>query len=298
VLCYDGKSSRKLCKKLKNFDLHNHSTASDGLLAPGALVRLARQNGCDGLALTDHDTTDGIAEAVEAAAVVGLRFIAGVEISVSWAPDIDSKSTTLHIVGLNVEPQHAALVAGLASVRNGRTDRARAIGADLERAGIPGTFDKAYAFAENKTMISRTHFARVLVESGRVKDVGSAFQKYLTPGKPGFVPHRWATLGDAVGWIRAAGGVAVIAHPGRYNISSAAMTQLLTEFKALGGEAIEVVTGSHTTKQFGEYAARAREFGLMASRGADYHGPGESTAEPGTLPMLPDDLTPVWSRWS
>jgi 3',5'-nucleoside bisphosphate phosphatase len=298
VLCYDEKSSRKLCKKLKNFDLHNHSTASDGLLAPGALVRLALQNGCDGLALTDHDTTDGIAEAVDAAAAIGLRFIAGVEISVSWAPDIDSKSTTLHIVGLNVEPQHAALVAGLASVRNGRTDRARAIGADLERVGIPGTFDKAYAFAENKTMISRTHFARVLVEGGHVRDVGSAFQKYLTPGKPGFVPHRWATLGDAVGWIRAAGGVAVIAHPGRYNISSAAMMQLLTAFKALGGEAIEVVTGSHTTKQFGEYAARAREFGFMASRGADYHGPGESAAEPGTLPMLPDDLTPVWSRWS
>jgi 3',5'-nucleoside bisphosphate phosphatase len=287
-----------LCNKLNNFDLHNHSTASDGLLAPAALVRLAAQNGCDALALTDHDTTDGIAEAADAANAMGLAFIAGVEISVTWAPDADSKSTTLHIVGLNIDPQHETLLTGLASVRNGRIDRARAIGADLERVGILGTFDQAYAYAENKTMISRTHFARALVDSGHVKDVGSAFQKYLTPGKPGFVPHRWATLADAVGWICAAGGVAVIAHPGRYNINSGAMTQLLTEFKALGGAAIEVVTGSHTNKQFGEYAARAREFGLLASRGADYHGPGESAAEPGTLPLLPDDLTPVWSHWS
>lgn len=283
---------------MKNFDLHNHSTASDGLLAPAALVRLAAQNGCDALALTDHDTVDGIAEAAAAAREIDLDFVAGVEISVTWAPDIDSKSTTLHIVGLNIDVAHDTLIEGLASVRNGRIDRARAIGADLERVGIPGTFDQACAYAENKTMISRTHFARALVESGHVKDVGGAFQKYLTPGKPGFVPHRWATLADAVGWIRAAGGVAVIAHPGRYNIDSAAMTQLLTEFKALGGAAIEVVTGSHTNKQFGEYAARAREFGLMASRGADYHGPGESAAEPGTLPLLPDDLVPVWSHWA
>lgn len=268
------------------------------MLAPAALVRLAAQNRCDALALTDHDTVDGIAEATAAARAIGLDFVAGVEISVTWASDIDSKSTTLHIVGLNINAEHDALMEGLASVRNGRIDRARAIGADLGRVGIPGTFEQAYAYAENKTMISRTHFARVLVEGGHVKDVGSAFQKYLTPGKPGFVPHRWATLADAVGWIRAAGGVAVIAHPGRYNIDSGAMTQLLTEFKTLGGAAIEVVTGSHTNKQFGEYAARAREFGLMASRGADYHGPGESTAEPGTLPLLPDDLVPVWSHWS
>jgi hypothetical protein len=280
---------------LKNFDLHNHSTASDGLLAPADVVRLAANNGCDALALTDHDVTDGLADARAAAQECGLRFISGVEISVSWVPDEDSKSTTLHIVGLGINEQHAAMVNGLASVRNGRLNRARLIGESLANAGIPGIFDAAYALAENKAMIGRTHFARALVDAGRVKDIGSAFQKFLTPGHPGFVPHRWASLDDAVAWIRASGGVAVMAHPGRYNVDSASMTKLLREFKDVGGEGIEVITGSHSTKQYGEYAARAREFGLLASRGADYHGPGESNAEPGTLPLLPDDLRPVWA---
>lgn len=280
---------------MNNFDLHNHSTASDGMLPPADVVRLAAANGCDAFALTDHDTTDGLAVAADTARAIGLRFISGVEISVSWTPDVDSKSTTLHIVGLGVNADHPTLANGLASVRNGRLERARKMGEDLANAGVPGVFEAAYALAENKTMIGRTHFARVLVETRKVKDVGSAFQKYLTPGHPGFVPHLWATLSDAVSWIRAASGVAVIAHPGRYNISSEQMTKLLTEFKALGGGAIEVVTGSHSNKQYGEYAARAREFGFMASRGADFHGLGESKSLPGTLPPLPADLRPVWS---
>jgi 3',5'-nucleoside bisphosphate phosphatase len=258
-------------------------------------MALAARNRCDAIALTDHDTLDGLVEAGQAAGDLGLGFVPGVEISVSWASDEDSRTTTLHIVGLGFDANHPALVNGLASVRSGRTDRARAIGDDLARAGIPDTFARAYEIAENKDMISRTHFARVMVERGLVKEVGAAFQKYLTPGKPGFVPHRWATLENAVSWIVAAGGVAVVAHPGRYNIDSAAMDRLLDQFKSCGGKGIEVITGSHSPRQFGEFAKRARDFGLLASRGADFHGPDESAAEPGTLPPLPDDLTPVWS---
>ncbi len=280
---------------LKNFDLHNHTIASDGLLTASALVALAVKNGCDALALTDHDTTAGLVEAQQAADALKLRFIPGVEISVSWTPNADAKSTTLHIVGLGFDAENPVLAAGLSGIREGRTARAKLIGDDFARIGMPGMFEAAYGFAENKSMIGRTHFARALVARGEVNEVGKAFNRYLTPGRPGFVPHRWASLGDAVAWIIAAGGVAVIAHPGRYKLQKADMTQLLGEFKDLGGRSIEVMTGSHSPPQFREYALRAKEFGFLASRGADYHGPGESHYEPGRVPLLPDDLTPVWT---
>jgi 3',5'-nucleoside bisphosphate phosphatase len=283
---------------LNNFDLHNHSTASDGLLPAADVVALAARNQCDAFALTDHDTTAGLADATAAAHSLGMRFITGVEISVSWAPNIDAKATTLHIVGLGIDASNAALSAGLQSIRLGRYNRGKLIGDDLARAGIDGMFDAAYALAANKDMLGRTHFARALVNAGRVTEVKAAFQRYLTPGRPGYVPHQWASLADAVGWIRAAGGVAVIAHPGRYNIDKAVQRQLFDEFKALGGQAIEVITGSHTNQQYREYAKLAREFGFLASRGADYHGPGETPVQPGTLPPLPDDLVPVWSQLS
>jgi 3',5'-nucleoside bisphosphate phosphatase len=285
----------KFCYFLNNFDLHNHSTASDGLLAPADVVALAARNGCDAFALTDHDTVDAVAEAQAAADAIGLRFIAGVEISVSWAPNIDAKSVTLHIVGLGIDASNPALGGGLQGIRAGRTSRAKLIGDDLARVGIEGMFEAAYALAANRDMIGRTHFARALVNAGRVNEVGIAFQRYLTPGRPGYVPHQWASLADAVAWIRAAGGVAVIAHPGRYRIDKAEARQLFDEFKSLGGTAIEVVTGSHTPKQYREYALLAKEFGFLASRGADYHGPGESQFQPGKLPLLPDGLSPVWT---
>ena len=282
-------------KILNNFDLHNHSIASDGLLTSSALIALAVKNGCDALALTDHDTTAGLVEAQKAADALNLRFIPGVEISVSWTPNADAKSTTLHIVGLGFDAENPVLAAGLNGIREGRTARARLMGDDFARIGMHGMFEAAYEFAENKSMIGRTHFARALVARGAVSEVGKAFNRYLTPGRPGFVAHRWASLGDALAWIMAAGGVAVMAHPGRYKLQKAEMTQLLGEFKDLGGRSIEVMTGSHSPPQFREYALRAKEFGFLASRGADYHGPGESHYEPGRVPLLPDDLTPVWS---
>ena len=282
-------------KILNNFDLHNHSIASDGLLTSSALIALAVDNGCDALALTDHDTTAGLVEAQKAADELNLRFIPGVEISVSWTPNADAKSTTLHIVGLGFDAENPVLAAGLNGIREGRTARAKLMGDDFARIGMHGMFEAAYEFAENKSMIGRTHFARALVARGAVNGVGKAFNRYLTPGRPGFVAHRWASLGDALAWIMAAGGVAVMAHPGRYKLQKAEMTQLLGEFKDLGGRSIEVMTGSHSPPQFREYALRAKEFGFLASRGADYHGPGESHYEPGQVPLLPDDLTPVWS---
>ena len=286
---------------MQNFDLHNHSIASDGLLTPRALIELAVASGCDAIALTDHDTTDGLLEAGEVARENRLRFIRGVEISVTWPLAADGgtahrdiKPTTIHIVGLGIDPANAALTCGLESIRAGRLARARLMGEDFARIGIDGLFDDAYDLAENKTMIGRTHFARALAGRGLVKSVGKAFERYLTFGRPGYVAHRWVSLVDAVGWISAAGGVPVVAHPGRYKLSRAEIRLLLNDFKIAGGRAIEVVTGSHQPYQYREYAALAHEMGFLASRGSDYHGPGESHFQPGKLPLLPADLTPVW----
>lgn len=275
-----------------NYDLHNHSNCSDGAHRPSELVRIASEAGATVIALTDHDCTYGLAEAAEAAVVAGIGFVPGVEISVTW------EDSTIHIVGLNIDATNPALVAGLASIRNGRISRGREMAKDFDALGIAGTFEGAWALAENKEMLGRTHFARYLVEKGVVPDVSRAFDRFLVKGRPGYVAHEWAKLGDAVAWIRGAGGIAVIAHPGRYKITHEAMRRLIAEFIAAGGEAIEVVTGSHTTDQYRQYARLAREFNLLASRGADFHGLGESPHRPGTLPPLPADLTPVWARWT
>ncbi len=278
---------------LENFDLHNHSNASDGLLPPAEVIRLAQQGKCDAVALTDHDTTSGLEEAANMANLLGMRFIPGIEISVSWRAD--SLNTTLHIVGLGIDRQNKILQDGLSAVREGRWGRAQQIGADLEQAGIHGAFEGACANAENKEMIGRTHFARYLVETGVAKSIANVFDRYLAKGKPGYVAHEWAALADAIAWIRHAGGVAVLAHPGRYKITEESMRELIEEFRSSGGEAIEVVTGSHQPHQFRQYAALAKEFNLLASRGADFHGLDESYYKPGTLPSLPAGLTPVWT---
>ena len=281
--------------------MHNHSIASDGLLTPRALIELAVSAGCDAIALTDHDTTDGLTEAAAAAQELNLRFIRGVEISVTWplnagagASHAEIKPTTIHVVGLGIDPANAALSAGLESIRTGRMARARLMGDDLARVGIVGLFEDALDMAENKTMIGRTHFARALAGRGLVKNVGKAFERYLTFGRPGFVAHQWASLAEAVGWIVEAGGIPVVAHPGRYRLSRADMKLLLEEFKESGGRAIEVVTGSHQPHQYREYAAIAREMDFLASRGSDFHGLDESHFKPGKLPPLPAGLTPVW----
>jgi 3',5'-nucleoside bisphosphate phosphatase len=273
---------------LLNIDLHCHSNISDGLLPPAELVRRAAECGVEALALTDHDNIGGLDEARAEALKLNMLFINGVEISVSW------EKTTLHIVGLGIDPKNAELVKGLHSIRAGRHARAQLMADDLKRVGLPDLLEGAYTYANNRDMIGRAHFARYMAEKGLVTDVKSAFKKYLVKGKPGFVPHQWASLPDCVNWIVGAGGIAVIAHPGRYDISAAAMRRLITEFKSLGGGAIEVITSNHTKDQAGQYGALAKEFDLAASRGSDYHGPGESYTQPGRLANLPADLRAVW----
>jgi predicted metal-dependent phosphoesterase TrpH len=274
-----------------NVDLHCHSTASDGLLKPEELVARAAANGVEMLALTDHDDLSGLAQARARAESEGVGFVDGVEISVTW------KESTVHIVGLQIDPEDSVLRSGLESVREGRAMRAEKMGEALAAEGIPGSLAGAKTYAENPSLISRSHFARHLVKTGRAPDVRSVFQRYLVEGKPGFVPHQWASLGDAVSWIRASGGIAVVAHPGRYKLPRPELHALLAEFRDRGGEGIEVVTGSHSPEQYFEFARIAREFGLSASRGSDYHGKGESRADLGALPQLPDDLKPVWHDW-
>ena len=273
-----------------NADLHCHSTASDGTLAPADVVRRAHANGVDLLALTDHDELLGLAEAAAEAADIGLRFVPGVEISVSWLDQ------TLHIVGLGVDPANEALVAGLAQVRGGRDGRAMRIGDELARIGIPGAFEGALRYAGNPALLSRAHFARYLVEVGVAKNVHDVFLHYLARGKPGYVEHVWATLEDAVGWIKGAGGLAVIAHPGRYRLSCAEMNMLFEQFRDLGGEAVEVSCGAHDGGQLLAFARMARKYGLLASRASDFHGPEDSPIDLGRASPLPPDLTPVWTR--
>ncbi|MGH8737341.1 MAG: 3',5'-nucleoside bisphosphate phosphatase [Burkholderiales bacterium] len=273
-----------------NADLHCHSTASDGALSPGDVVRRAATQGVEMLALTDHDQLDGLHEAREAAHETGIVLVDGVEISVSW------RGVTLHVVGLGVDARNPALNAGLERVRSGRIARARAMGQSLEQAGISGSFEGALALARNPAMVSRTHFARHLAQCGCVAGTKDAFRHYLVPGKPGYVPHDWAPLAEALRWIVDAGGRAVLAHPGRYALSAGAMESLLAEFRAAGGKAIEVVTGSHSRDQYALFGALAVQHGLAASRGSDFHGPEES-AELGSLPALDRCLRPVWADW-
>jgi predicted metal-dependent phosphoesterase TrpH len=261
------------------------------VLSPARVVERAAANGVAVLALTDHDEVAGLAAASEAARAAGIRFVPGVEISVTWS------DTSIHIVGLAVDPEHPTLASNLDHVRSSRGRRAERIAAEFDRLGIAGTLEGAYACAENPKVISRTHFARFLVELGIAPDVAAVFRRYLARGKPGYVPHQWAELVDAVAWIRASGGRAVVAHPGRYKLPRAELRRFLGEFKAAGGEGIEVVTGSHTPDQYGEFARLAREFEFLASRGSDFHGPGESLADLGRLPPLPADLKPVWHDW-
>ena len=271
-------------------DLHSHSNISDGLLSPSALVQHAAEHGLRVLALTDHDDMAGLDEARQAAGMYGIQLIDGVEISVTW------RRRTLHIVGLKVDPAYAPLVEGLRQIRAGRHTRALGMAASLEKAGIHGSLDGAYRYA-SEGIISRTHFARYLMEKGYGNEMRKIFKKYLVKGKPGYVEHHWAGLEEAVGWIVNSGGIAVIAHPGRYDMGRPTMLELMEEFRAYGGSAIEVVTGSHTLDQYQEYARIAGLFGLQASQGSDYHGQGLSYMEMGRLPALPTNCVPVWQDW-
>lgn len=272
-------------------DLHCHSNVSDGMLAPAAVAQTARAAGVDVWALTDHDEVGGIAAARAAAAAQGMRFVTGVEISITWANE------TVHIVGLQIDETNPALLAGLECTRSGRDTRGREIARQLEQAGIPDAYAGALKYVGNPDLMSRTHFARYLVEIGVCTNIAEVFKKYLSEGKPGYVPHCWASLEDSVRWIQGAGGIAVIAHPGRYKFNALTQGVLFDEFKQLGGTAIEVVTGSHAPQQYAEYAELARRYGFLASRGTDFHAPGEARVDFAQLPPLPASVTPVWHDW-
>lgn len=274
-------------------DLHSHSTVSDGLLTPREVVERAADHGVELFALTDHDEVSGLAEADATAREVGLAFVHGVEISVTWA------STTVHVVGLGIDPDHRPLRESLARVRSGRTERAQQMAAGLVAAGIEDAYEGALRFVRNPELISRTHFARHLVESGYCRDVRDVFRRYLVAGKPGYVPHQWAQLDEAVAWIADAGGVAVLAHPGRYRVGELKLQELVREFKEAGGTALEVVTSNHTPDQMRRFARMARDMEFEASRGSDFHGPEEAeNVELGVVPPLPPGLIPVWHRFT
>ena len=274
-----------------NVDLHCHSTISDGVLAPADVAARAAANGVDVWALTDHDEVRGIPQARAAALDLGMRYLTGLEISVTWA------GTTIHIVGLNVDETNEDLLAGLAKTRSGRQLRAEDMSASLARAGIPNVYQGALKYVGNPDLISRSHFARYLVEIGVCENVSAVFKKFLIEGKPGYVPHRWATLAEAVGWIRRSGGAAVVAHPGRYDLSPIAFDALFLEFRSYGGNAIEVITGSHTVDQYSEFTKVATRYGFRGSRGSDFHAPDSTAIDLGCLPNLAKELVPVWSGW-
>jgi len=261
---------------------------SDGTLTPEELAARAAANGVELWALTDHDEIGGQHRAAAAARQNGIKYLTGTEISVTFAGE------TVHIVGLGFDPDDAAISEGLYDTRGGRGKRAQEMSEQLAKVGIHGAYEGALKFVGNPELISRTHFARFLVEGGYCRDTAEVFRKFLTEGKPGYVPHRWATLKDAVTWITAANGLAVIAHPGRYKFTANEEYALFLEFKAHGGKGIEVVTGSHSPAEYVEYADKALEFGFAASRGSDFHSPDESHCDLGKLPWLPGNLTPVW----
>lgn len=271
-----------------NADLHSHSIVSDGTLTPEELAARAAANGVELWSLTDHDEIAGQRRAMEAAREHGVKYLTGTEISVSFA------GRTVHVVGLGFDPDDEAMNRGLLAVRGGRDARAREMADGLAKVGIKGAYEGARQYVGNPELVSRTHFARFLVETGVCRDSYEVFDRFLTEGKPGFVEHKWASLGDAVRWIRSAGGMAIIAHPARYRFTPNEEFALFTDFRHHGGHGVEVVTGSHTAAEYIEYGQTAREFGLAASRGSDFHCPRESRTDLGALPYLPGELTPVW----
>lgn len=274
-----------------NADLHCHSIFSDGTLTPEALAERAVERGVALWSLTDHDTLDGQKRAQQAAQQLRLNYCYGVEISVTWAEQ------TLHILGLNIDPECTLLINGLNAIRAERMERAKKIALALEKVGITNAYQKALSYASHPESISRTHFARYLVDIGICSNISEVFKRYLGQGCPAYIPLKWASLAQAIQWIKAAQGVAVIAHPGRYPLSLLQKQMLFDEFKNLGGLGIEVITGNHQPYQYHEYTQIALQYGFLASRGSDFHSPQESYADLGSLPALPTSLTPIWHHW-
>ena len=272
------------------YDLHAHSTASDGTLSPAELMQHAHAAGVNVMALTDHDTTAGIAEARDTATQLGMEFIPGIELSVTW------DNRTVHIVGLGIDENSEPIQVGIKKLMDFRQWRAEEIGRRLEKAGYPDMYEKAKAYS-NGRLIGRVHFARALVAAGHADTVGAVFKKFLVGGKPGFVPGAWAELGDVVKWIREAGGRAIIAHPARYDMTHTKLRQLIADFKELGGEGFEVCSGSHSKDDVNTMEQHARDFDLLASAGSDFHGPENPWVNLGQLAPIPQGLKPVWHDW-
>lgn len=275
---------------MSTYDLHAHTNYSDGTLSPAELVARARANGVSTLALTDHDVTDGLAEAQAAAECQGVRLIAGVEVSVTW------QRHTVHVVGLCIDPSDAALQRGLKRLRAQRWERAQQISHRLLKKNIKNALAET-ADLTRGTVVSRTHFARFLVARGYVNDMGQAFKYYLGKGRVAHVPGQWAGLGEAVDWIRGAGGIAVVAHPSRYPLSPKMLRRLLQDFRECGGIAIEVASGSLAASDMKQLSGLAAEFAFLASVGSDFHGLEKPWADVGKLPSLAPELTPVWSAF-
>ena len=274
-----------------NIDLHTHTSRSDGLFSPEELVRRAHMNGAQALAVTDHDMVKGVAQARQACSQFGLHFVPGVEISITW------NGRSVHIVGLQVDENSAEFIGNLDANRNGRVERAQEISKKLEDLGIYGAFEGVLAQVADPIVISRKHFSRFLVDAKVCSTPTEAFDRFLKLGRPAYVFHEWTTLEKALQWIKDAGGIAVIAHPGRYEISETALLRLFDEFKEMGGTGIEVVTGSHARARYPYFAKLARRYGFLASAGSDFHAPGENYLDVGILPDLPSGLTPVWHDW-
>lgn len=253
-------------------------------------MKYARLQGVNVLALTDHDTTNGVSEALQAAESLDLSVIAGVEISVIW------RNQTLHILGLNVDVNNKELQAGLSQIRDARVLRAQEIGRRLAKAGIPDTYAQANVLS-NGANVTRTHFAKVLIEKGFARDMKQVFKRFMVPGKPGYVAGEWAAMEDALQWVKNAGGISVIAHPARYKLTATKMRLMIEDFIEAGGQGIEVISGSHSTDEAIRIAGLARRYNLLASRGSDFHDPAIAYINMLTLPQLPADLTPVWESW-
>lgn len=272
------------------YDLHTHTTASDGELSPKALVIKAKANGVDVLAITDHDTTEGIAEAEIEACKQNIRLLPGIELSVSWM------DKNFHIVGLGIDPDNEKLKASLTETEKLRQQRAIEIGKKLEKIGVIKAYYEARELAGVSTL-TRSHFARVLINQGFADDSREVFKKYLVQNKPGFVKTNWVEMASGIKLIKDAGGKAILAHPMRYNITASWLRRFLAAFKQAGGIGIEVVTGSSNVDEITTTAAYARRFELSGSAGSDYHGFDNTWVKLGQLAAMPESVTPVWKNW-
>jgi len=273
-----------------NIDLHTHSNMSDGTLSPTELVQRAHNKRVKTLALTDHDSTNGLLEARKAAQPLGINLIDGVEVSVTW------EKKTIHIVGLNIDPSYEPLKKGLLKLQNTRRERAQQIGVRLKKIGIPDAYEASKTMA-GEGMITRTHFARYILQMDRASSMQNAFDRYLGQGRPGFVHTTWVDMGEAINWIVGAGGNAVIAHPLRYKLTGSWMRRLLSSFKDVGGQAIEVVCGNSNPNNIRDSANYANRFDLAGSVGSDFHSPGRVWIELGKFANLPTTVKPLWDYW-